>query len=89
MLPLFLVALIWGTTNPLIKCGSAGLQRIRASSSYRAASPLHRLLLEVRALGTTWRYLLPLLANLSGSGLFFLCLANASTARRGAAPARS
>lgn len=66
-----LVALIWGATNPLLRRGGAGIERVRA------ANRLLRLLAELRFLATTPRYFLPFLANQAGSVLYYLTIARA------------
>lgn len=75
---LIMVALLWGVTNPFIKLGSKGLEKLKKQRDYRVASWWGRLGLEVKYLGTEWRYLLPLLLNLLGSALFFTNLASTS-----------
>lgn len=66
-----LVALVWGATNPLLRRGGAGIERLRA------ANRLLRLFAELKFLATTPRYLLPFLANQAGSLLYYLTIARA------------
>lgn len=66
-----LVALLWGATNPLLRRGGAGIERVRA------ANRLLRLFAELKFLATTPRYLLPFLANQAGSLLYYLTIARA------------
>ena len=65
------VAVVWGSTNPLLKRGSVGGERIDHQN--RAV----RLLAELRFLALNWRYVLPFLVNQSGSLLYYLTIATA------------
>lgn len=77
--PLFLVAVLWGCTNPFIKRGSAGLEQLRRSSQYKRSGRLAATWLEVKHLASTRAYLIPLVINLSGSLLYFASLGGSST----------
>ncbi|KAF7727440.1 DnaJ (Hsp40), sub C, member 2 [Apophysomyces ossiformis] len=65
------VAICWGSTNPLIKAGSAGLERV--SAKYPEGG-LKRWFAELKYLFTRWQYVLPLLLNLSGSVVYYYTL---------------
>jgi hypothetical protein len=78
LLPLLTVAITWGVTNPLIKRGSAGLERLKSRAEYKRAKGLQKVWLDLKYLATEWRYLIPLFINLSGSVLFFASLGSVS-----------
>lgn len=78
MVPLFFVAFLWGTTNPLIKRGSLGLNKLKKDSKYRSASGMKKIWLDLRYLAQCREYLIPLLINLSGSLLFVFSLSGTS-----------
>ncbi|CAO3608607.1 unnamed protein product [Mucor hiemalis] len=59
-----LVAICWGSTNPLIKLGSSGLDKV--SAKYPEGG-LQKWLAELK-------YILPLLLNLSGSVVYYYTL---------------
>ena len=65
------VALLWGSTNPLMKKGSAGVEKI----SYQ--NRLVQLVMEIKFLALRWQYLLPFLINQSGSVLYYFTLSQA------------
>ena len=62
---LFLVALLWGVTNPLMKAGSKGVENAKLGSRYWGC--LAELLFLVRQ----WQYVASFLLNQSGSVLFY------------------
>ncbi|PVU94825.1 hypothetical protein BB561_002243 [Smittium simulii] len=66
-----LTAICWGCTNPFIKAGAVGIQNIKKTSF------LEQLFFEFVFLVTNWKYVLPLLLNLSGSAVYYLTLADA------------
>ncbi|KAI7824248.1 hypothetical protein BX661DRAFT_46847 [Kickxella alabastrina] len=66
-----LTALCWGFTNPFIKRGSKGLESIKRPTW------LSQTLAETYFLFTNWKYLLPLLLNLSGSAVYYYTLSSA------------
>ncbi|CAO3609690.1 unnamed protein product [Cunninghamella blakesleeana] len=66
-----LVAICWGSTNPLIKSGSAGVENI--SKQYPQGG-LKKWLAELKYLLTRWQYVLPLALNLSGSVVYYYTL---------------
>lgn len=65
------VALVWGSTNPLLKRGSQGIEKIHKSNR------LLQLLAELGFLASNWRYAVPFLINQSGSVLYYLTIASA------------
>lgn len=65
------VALLWGATNPFLKRGSAGIERIRQPTR------LKQTLAEVQFLALNWRYVLPFLLNQCGSVLYYLTIGQA------------
>ncbi|KAG0165669.1 hypothetical protein DFQ30_008158 [Apophysomyces sp. BC1015] len=71
------VAICWGSTNPLIKAGSAGLEDV--SAKYPEGG-LKRWFAELKYLFTRWQYVLPLLLNLSGSVVYYYTLGKSGTA---------
>ncbi|KAI8094117.1 hypothetical protein BDF21DRAFT_330658, partial [Thamnidium elegans] len=66
-----LVAICWGSTNPLIKLGSEGLDKV--SEKYPDGG-IKKWLAELKYLFTKWQYVLPLLLNLSGSVVYYYTL---------------
>uniref|UniRef100_A0A1B6ME63 Transmembrane protein 234 homolog n=1 Tax=Graphocephala atropunctata TaxID=36148 RepID=A0A1B6ME63_9HEMI len=72
MVYLFLVGLMWGVTNPLIKKGSAGISKVQGGN------PLVRFFMELKFLATNWKYMLPFLLNQSGSVLYYFTLKSAN-----------
>ncbi|XP_072156424.1 transmembrane protein 234 homolog isoform X2 [Bemisia tabaci] len=69
---LILVGSIWGVTNPLIKIGSKGLDRVSKKSSRRTW--ILNTLLEFKFLLLNWKYMLPFLINQTGSVLYYFAL---------------
>ncbi len=67
----FLVALVWGCTNPLLKKGSQGIEEVHGRNR------LTQVLAELQFLALNWRYAVPFLVNQSGSLLYYLTLAEA------------
>ncbi|XP_011810823.1 PREDICTED: transmembrane protein 234 isoform X3 [Colobus angolensis palliatus] len=70
VLALVLVAALWGTTQPLLKRASAGLQRVHEQTWAR------QLLQEMKTLFLNTEYLMPFLLNQCGSLLYYLTLAS-------------
>ncbi|KAJ2063339.1 hypothetical protein GGH94_000505, partial [Coemansia aciculifera] len=66
-----LTALCWGFTNPFIKRGSEGIEKIKKTSW------LSQTLAESWFLFTNWKYVLPLAINLSGSAVYYYTLSSA------------
>lgn len=62
------VAIIWGSTNPLMKKGSAGIEKITHSNR------LVQQILEIKYLIFRWQYVLAFLLNQSGSVLYYFTL---------------
>ena len=65
------VAVIWGSTNPFLKRGSLGIEKIK---QHHIALQLFA---ELQFMILNWRYSVPFLANLSGSLLYYYTLARA------------
>ncbi|XP_070556000.1 transmembrane protein 234 homolog [Ptychodera flava] len=68
---LTVVAFLWGATNPLIKQGSAGIDKIQKSNA------VLQFVAEITFLATNWKYIVPFLINQSGSLVYYLTLASA------------
>ncbi|XP_038073982.1 transmembrane protein 234-like [Patiria miniata] len=68
---LIAVALLWGATNPLMKKGGEGIQRVHRGNRIAQFGA------ELKFLVFNWKYILPFLVNQSGSVLFYLTLASA------------
>ncbi|KAJ2297321.1 hypothetical protein IWW55_004831, partial [Coemansia sp. RSA 2706] len=66
-----LTALCWGFTNPFIKRGSVGIERIKKGNW------LMQTVAETWFLFTNWRYVVPLAINLSGSAVYYYTLSAA------------
>ncbi|ORZ12815.1 hypothetical protein BCR42DRAFT_378909 [Absidia repens] len=66
-----LVAICWGSTNPFIKAGSAGLETV--SQKYPEGG-MRKWFAELKYLLTRWQYVLPLALNLSGSVVYYYTL---------------
>ncbi|KAJ8655543.1 hypothetical protein O0I10_008829 [Lichtheimia ornata] len=66
-----LVAICWGSTNPLIKAGTKGLDTVTAK---HPEGGMKRWLAEQKYLFTRWQYVLPLALNLSGSVVYYYTL---------------
>lgn len=67
---LFVVGLLWGCTNPFMKLGSRGINRVHS----QANSKLPKLVRELQFLFTQWKYVVPLVINLFGSFVFYQSL---------------
>ncbi|KAL0112050.1 hypothetical protein PUN28_013343 [Cardiocondyla obscurior] len=65
---LFLVAILWGTTNPFMRKGARGLEDVKGASFYE------QFFKEIAFLVTKLNYILPFLVNQCGSILYFLTL---------------
>ncbi|XP_069827449.1 transmembrane protein 234 [Dendropsophus ebraccatus] len=70
VLSLLLVAILWGVTNPFLRRGAEGVERVRVEGRVR------RLLCEAKFLISNYRYVVPFLLNQSGSVVFYLTLAS-------------
>ena len=66
------VAVVWGSTNPLLKRGGAGLEKVQ-----HPGNRVVQLLAELKFLALNWRYMLPFLVNQSGSVVYYLTIASA------------
>ncbi|KAK6188755.1 hypothetical protein SNE40_004869 [Patella caerulea] len=65
------VAVLWGGTNPFIKKGSQGIEKIKHEN------PIKQFLSELIFLFSNWKYLLPFLVNQSGSVVYYITLSSA------------
>lgn len=65
---LVFIGFIWGTTNPLIKRGSEGINAIKRNTKHL------RVIDEILFLMKRWQYVVPFLANQSGSLLYVYAL---------------
>ena len=65
------VALIWGGTNPLLKQGGQGIERIQEKNA------LLQFVAEVKFLILNWKYLFPFALNQSGSLIYYYTLGSA------------
>ena len=65
------VALVWGITNPLLKKGSAGVEKIQGRGRLR------QLFSELAFLALRWQYAVPFLVNQSGSVLYYVTIGQA------------
>ncbi|CAI8042589.1 Transmembrane protein 234 homolog [Geodia barretti] len=65
------VALVWGTTNPLLKKGSVGVEKIQCRGRLR------QLFAELAFLALRWQYVVPFLVNQSGSVLYYVTIGQA------------
>ncbi|XP_056412910.1 transmembrane protein 234 [Hyla sarda] len=70
LLSLMLVAILWGVTNPFLRRGAEGVERVKVEGRVR------RLLYEAKFLISNYRYVVPFLLNQSGSVIFYLTLAS-------------
>ncbi|XP_037916764.1 transmembrane protein 234 homolog [Hermetia illucens] len=68
ILSLVVVAFLWGATNPFLRQGSAGIERVHSDSKITG------FILELKFLVTRWQYIVPFLLNQSGSLLYFFTL---------------
>lgn len=67
---LTLVGLLWGGTNPLIKKGAKGMEKVEGRNFITCFFK------EIYFLLTNWRYMVPFILNQSGSVVYFLTLQN-------------
>ncbi|KAI9342601.1 hypothetical protein BDR26DRAFT_859236 [Obelidium mucronatum] len=70
------VAVCWGSTNPFIKHGSKGIDKV--SKKYAREPWYVRTGMEYWFLLTRWQYVLPLAINLSGSAVYYYTLGNSN-----------
>ncbi|XP_051174493.1 transmembrane protein 234 homolog [Leptopilina boulardi] len=68
ILLLVLVAIFWGATNPFMKKGAVGIEKIKASSR------LKQLIQETLFLFTNFKYLTPFVINQIGSVFYYFTL---------------
>ena len=65
------VALVWGITNPLLKKGSVGIEKIKRPGKLR------QLLAELKFLTCRWQYTVPFAVNQIGSVLYYFSIGQA------------
>ena len=70
IMSMVMVAMCWGITNPLLRLGSKGIEKV--SSEQFMMKIVH----EIIFLARNWKYTIPFLINQSASVLYFLTLAN-------------
>uniref|UniRef100_A0A3B5LEJ4 Uncharacterized protein n=1 Tax=Xiphophorus couchianus TaxID=32473 RepID=A0A3B5LEJ4_9TELE len=68
VLSLVLVSLLWGCTNPFLKKGSEGIEKVTETNR------VFQLLAEIKFLLLNIKYLVPFLINQSGSLVYFYTL---------------
>uniref|UniRef100_A0A7M4E1J5 Transmembrane protein 234 n=1 Tax=Crocodylus porosus TaxID=8502 RepID=A0A7M4E1J5_CROPO len=68
---LVLVAVLWGGTNPFLKTGTEGLEKVKRETR------LLQLFAEMRFLFLNYKYMVPLAFNQCGSILYYVTLASA------------
>ncbi|PSN51076.1 Transmembrane protein 234 [Blattella germanica] len=68
VLSLVAVGVLWGATNPLIKRGSAGVEKVKASD------PKLQWFYELQFLALRWQYIIPFILNQCGSVLYYFAL---------------
>jgi len=64
------VALLWGSTNPLMGRGSSGIKTVKHPNMFV------QFIYELKFLLLNWKFVLPFLANQCGSVLFYLTLSS-------------
>lgn len=73
------VALLWGCTNPLMKRGASGVEKVSSESPLdKQKGLILKTLLELQYLVFNWRYTLPFLINQGGSVLYYWTLSTAT-----------
>ncbi|CAJ1073458.1 transmembrane protein 234 [Xyrichtys novacula] len=68
LLSLMLVSALWGCTNPLLKRGTEGIEKVTKTSR------VSQLLAEIKFLFLNLKYLVPFLLNQSGSLVYYYTL---------------
>uniref|UniRef100_UPI00398F654C transmembrane protein 234 n=1 Tax=Pristiophorus japonicus TaxID=55135 RepID=UPI00398F654C len=67
---LLLVALLWGGTNPFLKKGTEGIEKVKSRNF------VTQLFAEIKFLFLNYKYLVPFLLNQSGSVIYYFTLAS-------------
>uniref|UniRef100_A0A4W3J0H3 Transmembrane protein 234 n=1 Tax=Callorhinchus milii TaxID=7868 RepID=A0A4W3J0H3_CALMI len=67
---LLLVALLWGGTNPFLKKGTEGIEKVKTGNM------VTQVLAEMKFLFLNYKYLMPFLLNQSGSVVYYFTLAS-------------
>lgn len=65
---MFLVALLWGVTNPLLRLGTKDITKVKCASIF------HQIIQEIIYLIKNWRFTLPFLLNQCGSVFYYITL---------------
>ena len=68
---LTIVAFLWGGTNPFLKKGGAGIERVKKNNIFA------QFFAEIWFLILNWKYMIPFILNQSGSLVFYLTLSSA------------
>lgn len=66
-----LVGLLWGATNPFLKKGSVGIEKVKHSNKFV------QFLLELKFLALNWRYMLPFVVNQLGAVVYYVTVGRA------------
>lgn len=66
-----LVAIIWGATNPFLKKGGSGIEKVRKQNQ------ILQFIAELKFLIFNWRYAIPFVLNQSGSVIYYFTIAKA------------
>ncbi|XP_029688689.1 transmembrane protein 234 isoform X2 [Takifugu rubripes] len=74
LLSLLLVSVLWGCTNPLLKRGAQGIEKVTKTNK------VSQLLAEVKFLFLNFKYLIPFLLNQSGSLVYYYTLSTTANA---------
>ncbi|XP_059805132.1 transmembrane protein 234 [Hypanus sabinus] len=67
---LILVAVLWGATNPFLKKGTEGIEKVKCGNA------VAQLFAEMKFLIFNYKYMIPFLLNQSGSVLYYFTLAS-------------
>ncbi|KAL2098939.1 hypothetical protein ACEWY4_005419 [Coilia grayii] len=67
---LLVVAVLWGATNPFLKKGTEGIERVKKGNV------ILQFLAEVKFLFLNFKYLIPFLLNQGGSVVYYFTLAS-------------
>lgn len=70
IISMVIVAMFWGITNPLLRLGSKGVEKVSSEQF------MMKIVQECIFLARNWKYTIPFLINQSASVLYFWTLAN-------------
>lgn len=65
------VAIIWGSTNPFLKKGGSGIEKVKKKNV------ILQFIAELKFLVFNWQYALPFILNQSGSVIYYFTIAKA------------